>query len=125
MMMAEQAQTSEASLWVTAGIVPGEIVADVGCGPGAVAVCMARAVGSSGRVIGVERDEVALAAARQLVAQSGLANVELRHGSATDPGVPDESVGGAVTRHVLAHNQPDEQHMVDHLARLVRPGGHV
>ena len=28
-------------------------------------------------------------------------------------------------RHVLAHNGPDEQRIVDHVAGLVRPGGHV
>jgi hypothetical protein len=30
-----------------------------------------------------------------------------------------------VVRHVLAHNGPDEQRIVDHLAELVRPGGCV
>jgi len=70
-MMAERARTNEADLWAKAGIVPGATVADVGCGPAAVSVVMAAVVGPSGRVIGVERDESALAAARQVVEQAG------------------------------------------------------
>jgi hypothetical protein len=34
-------------------------------------------------------------------------------------------VDTAVLRHVLAHNGGAEQRIVDHLASLVRPGGHV
>jgi SAM-dependent methyltransferase len=82
-------------------------------------------VGSSGRVIGVEREDAALAAARQVVAQSGVANVELRQGVATDTGLPPGSLDVAMTRHVLAHNGGDEQRIVDHLASLVHSGGCV
>ena len=35
------------------------------------------------------------------------------------------SVDTVVLRHVLAHNGGSEQRIVDHLATLVRPGGHV
>jgi FkbM family methyltransferase len=124
-MMAERSQASEAPLWGTAGIIPGAVVADVGCGPAAVSVCMARVVGPSGRVIAVEPDEAALAAARQLVERAGVDNVELRHASGLDSGLAPGSVDVAVMRHVLAHNGPDEQRIADHLAQLARPGGSV
>ena len=64
-LMAERAQVVEAELWHQAGIVPGATVVDVGCGPAAVSVVLARAVEPLGRVVGVERDETALAAARE------------------------------------------------------------
>jgi hypothetical protein len=40
-------------------------------------------------------------------------------------GLPDRSVDVAMVRHVLAHNGPTEQQIVDHLAAFVRPGGHL
>jgi ubiquinone/menaquinone biosynthesis C-methylase UbiE len=125
LLMAELAQAKEASLWPAAGIVAGAVVADVGCGPAAVSVRMAQLVGSAGRVIGVDSDEAALAAARQVVEQAGVKNVELRLGRATDTGLAPGSVDVAVMRHVLAHNGPDERRIVDHLGELIRPGGSV
>src|SRR5262249_172385 len=77
------------------------------------------------RVIGVERDVEALAQARAMVQQSGLSNVEIRAGDATNSGVDEASVDVVMMRHVLAHNGGREQAIVDHLARLVRPGGCV
>lgn len=124
-MMADRARASEAELWQTAGIAPAAVVADVGCGPAAVTVVMAEAVGSAGRVIGVEQDTAALEAAHQVVAQSGAANVELLKGTATDTGIAPGSLDVAVMRHVLAHNGPEEAEIVAHLATLVRPGGCV
>jgi FkbM family methyltransferase len=124
-LIAERAKSSEVQLWATAGIVPGAVVADVGCGPAAISVCMARVVEPSGRVIGIEPDAAALSTAHQLIAQAGVENVEVRQGSATDSTLAPESVDVAVMRLVLAHHQPVEQQMVDHLARLVRPGGSV
>lgn len=124
-LMAERAQVVEAELWRQAGIVPGATVADVGCGPAAVSVVLARAVAPSGRVVGVERDEASLAAARRVVADSGVGNVELRSGTATDTGLDADSVDVTMCRNVLAHNGPDEQRIVDHLAQICRPGGVV
>jgi len=124
-MMAERAHTLEAHLWKRAGMVPGALVADVGCGPAAVSICMARVVGPSGRVVGLERDEAALAAAHQLLGTTEIQNVELRQGSANNTGLSPDSVDVAVMRHVLAHNGPDEQPIVNHLSEIVRPGGSV
>ncbi|HET7311441.1 MAG TPA: methyltransferase domain-containing protein [Mycobacteriales bacterium] len=124
-LMAEKAQAVEAQLWESAGIIPGATVVDVGCGPAAVSVVLARAVGPSGRIVGVERDEASLAAARQVVADSGVSNVELRPGTATDTGLPSGSADVVMCRNVLAHNGPDEQAIVNHLADLSRVGGVV
>ena len=122
-MVAERARSNEAELWETAGIVPGAVIADIGWGPAAMSVCMAKVVGPSGRVIGIEPDPASLSTAQQLIAQAGVENVELRHGSATDSTLAPSSVDVGVMRLVLAHNQRAEQRMVDQLAQLVRPGG--
>ena len=123
--MAEQAQKLEGDLWNIAGIVPGAVIADVGCGPAAVSVVMSRIVGPKGTVIGVDRDESALAAARQLVKEAGAINLQLRLGTATSTGLEPASVDVAVLRHVLAHNGGKEQEIVGHMASLVRPEGAV
>ena len=123
--LAEQAKNFEADLWKLAGIGPGALIADVGCGPAAVSVAMSRTVGPNGRVIGVDRDELALSAARQVVKESGASNVELKSGTATSTGLEPGHFDVVVLRHVLGHNGGKEQEIVSHLASLVRPGGVV
>jgi hypothetical protein len=46
-------------------------------------------------------------------------------GQAEATGLPDGSVDVAMVRHALGHNGPAEQQIVDHLAALVCPGGHL
>lgn len=124
-LMAQTAVTDEARQLELAGVAEGAVIADVGCGPAAVSVELARMVGTSGRVLGVEREETARSAARQVIAEAGVGNVELLPGTATSTGIPADSVDVAMMRHVLAHNGGSEQTIVDHLATLVRPGGAV
>lgn len=124
-LMAQHALAGEQSQLALAGVTEGAVVVDVGCGPAAMSVELARMVGPTGRVVGVERDESALAAARQVLAESGAGNVELRQGTVTETGVDAGSADVVMMRHVLAHNGGDEQRIVDHLAALARPGGSV
>jgi predicted O-methyltransferase YrrM len=124
-MMAQEALVHEAQQLALAGISAGATVADVGSGPAAMSVELARLVAPSGRVIAIEREAEARAAAQQLIAMAGADNVELREGTATDTGLPPASIDVAMMRHVLAHNGGDEQRIVDHLASLVRSGGAV
>ena len=121
--MGAQARDQEAGLWATAGIVPGAHVADLGCGPGGTLVAMAELVGPAGSVVGVDGDPAAVDAAGQLIASVGLANATARAGEVTATGLEPASVDVAVLRHVLAHNGPTEQAIVDHAASLLRPGG--
>ncbi|MBV9871440.1 MAG: methyltransferase domain-containing protein [Frankiaceae bacterium] len=124
-MMAEHAISDEADLLAKAGITEGATVADIGCGPAAISVALARLVGESGRVIGVERDGPSRQAAAQVVAAAGVDNVEIREGEAAATGLEPGSVDAVVMRHVLAHNGGSEAAIVEHLAQLVRPGGSV
>ncbi len=123
--MAQVALAGEQAELGLAGIAPGSVVGDVGCGPAAMSVELATLVGTTGRVIAVEREDQALAAARTVIAESGAENVELRQGTATATGIEPGSLDVVMMRHVLAHNGGDEQAIVDHLADLVRPGGSV
>src|SRR5262249_6393869 len=59
---------------------PGQRVLDVCGGAGAPAIPAAEAVGTDGRVLGVDLAENLLALARQKATARGLANVEFRAG---------------------------------------------
>jgi SAM-dependent methyltransferase len=124
-MMAERALEYEVDEMRVAGIGPGLTIADVGCGPAAMSVELARMVGPGGRVIAVERDPAARATAEQVIAAAGVTNVDLRAGDAAATGIEPGSVDVAMMRHVLAHNGGHEQAIVNHLASIVRPGGFV
>ena len=124
-MMAEAARLAEADLWASAGIRPGGRVVDVGCGPGATLVVLAREVGPDGHVSGVDADPEAVSHAQAAIDAQGLEQADARIGTAEATGLPPDSFDVAVMRHVLAHNGGAEQRIVDHLATLVRPGGAV
>jgi SAM-dependent methyltransferase len=61
-----------------AGIAPARRCLDVGCGGGHVAIDMAKLVGPTGHVTGIDFDETILELARRDAAGEGLDNVEFR-----------------------------------------------
>lgn len=124
-MMAQWAREQEADLWDRAGLTAGARVADVGCGPGAMVATLAAIVGPDGFVVGVDGDEHAVAVAAAVLEAEGIPNAAVRVGRADDTGLPEASFDVVVLRHVLAHNGGAEQRIVDHLARLAAPAGHV
>lgn len=63
---------------------PGEAVLDIGCGAGATSLELARAVGASGHVIGVDVSEPLIGRARERAQASGLP-VEFRLADASAP----------------------------------------
>ncbi len=107
---------------------PGQRVLDVGCGTGVLTAAFARAVGPEGRVVGVEREERQLAAARARVAEAGLDDrVELRRGEATAPPLEPgeaESFDVAWARFLLEH-LPAPEEALRPMLRALRPGGRV
>lgn len=121
--MAEAAQRAEGDLWDIAGVREGAVVADVGCGPGAVSVMLATLVGPTGHVWAVDASAEALAAAKTACSAAGVENVTCVRGDAMASGLEPGTFDVVMMRHVLAHNGPDEQRIVDHLASLLRPGG--
>jgi SAM-dependent methyltransferase len=123
--MADRALEYERDRWVAAGVVEGAVVADIGCGPGAVSIALARQVGPSGRVLAFDRTPEAVDMARAVTERAGVANVTVEHADADATGVAPGSVDVAMIRHVLAHNGGREAAIVAHAASLVRPDGCV
>jgi SAM-dependent methyltransferase len=122
--MAARATVDEASLWTAAGIVQGARVADIGCGPGAVLVEIARITAESGQAVGVEPDASAREAA---TAETAAANVAARvvNGTATATGLPEGAFDVVMMRHVLFHLGRNAAAAVQHCSLLLRSGGHL
>lgn len=102
---------------------PGQVVVDVGCGPGEDALEMARRVIPGGQVIGVDSSLAMLAEARRRAAQRGL-TVDFREGSAHRLPLPDRSADRCRADTLLQH-VPDPDLVVAEMVRVVRPGGRV
>jgi SAM-dependent methyltransferase len=106
-----------------AGIAPGMICLDAGCGAGHVTRSLARRVGSGGRVLGIERDPIKLAAARAETEAAGLGNVEYREADVTTWSEPDtyDLVYG---RFIVSHLR-DRQGFTARLREALRSGGRL
>jgi ubiquinone/menaquinone biosynthesis C-methylase UbiE len=104
-----------------AGISEGDHVLDLGCGMGDVSMILARLVGPGGAVTGVDRDALALDAARSRVAAVGYGNVEFVQTDIADI-ASAQSFDAIVGRMVLIF-QPDPAGVLRCLMRHVRPRG--
>lgn len=123
--MAARALEYERDSWTAAGVIEGAVVADIGCGPGAVSIALARQVGPTGRVLAFDRTPEVVDTARAVTERAGVANVAVEMADADATGVEPGTVDVAMIRHVLAHNGGREEAIVAHAATLVRPGGCV
>ncbi|MDG4795577.1 class I SAM-dependent methyltransferase [Micromonospora sp. WMMD1082] len=83
-----------------AGVRSGQRVLDVGCGRGAVLVPAARAVGATGRVVGIDLAPTMVELTRAEVRAAGLSQVQVELGDAESPALPpgefDVVLGGFV-----------------------------
>jgi ubiquinone/menaquinone biosynthesis C-methylase UbiE len=109
------------ALFAEAGIAPGMRVLDVGSGAGDVALIAADMVGSTGEVVGIDRNGAALAIARARATTVGFAHLTFREGDLAEIG-PEEKFDAVVGRLVLMY-MPDPAATLRALARHLRPGG--
>jgi SAM-dependent methyltransferase len=108
-------------LFREAGIGAGQRVLDLGSGMGDVAMLLARLVGPSGEVVGIERDASSIARAKARVAAAGLCNVLFLNTEVSN--IPAEQhFNAAVGRFILTF-VPDPVSVLRSVYRLVRPGG--
>lgn len=75
-ILADADRPAITAFWDRAGVRPGLRCLDLGCGPGIVAIELARRVGPTGHVVAVDRDAAAIDAARERLAAAGVGNVE-------------------------------------------------
>jgi len=108
-------------LFREAGIGVGHRVLDLGSGLGDVSMLIARLVGPSGEVVGIERDGTSIERAQARVAAAGLHNVSFIQTDVNQI-VSDKPFDAAVGRFILMF-VPDPVSVLRSVAPLIRPGG--
>ncbi len=107
-----------------AALDPGEVVLDLGSGAGFDCFLAARAVGQSGRVIGVDMTPEMVEKARENAAGSEHGNVEFRLGEIEHLPVADRSVDVVISNCVI-NLSPDKPQVLREAYRVLRPGGRL
>jgi SAM-dependent methyltransferase len=105
------------------GLQPGEVVLDVGSGPGRLAVPAAQRVGANGRVVALDVQPEMLARLQERAAEAGVTNIELQLVDISgDNSLPANRFDRAWLVTVLGEI-PDREAALRNLWRLLRPGG--
>jgi ubiquinone/menaquinone biosynthesis C-methylase UbiE len=105
-------------------LAPGDVVADVGAGPGYFSLRLARAVGPRGHVYAVDPEPAILDVLRTRVAAARVANVTPVLGSAGDPLLPRGRCSLALLTNTY-HHFADGPAVLRRIARGLRPGGRL
>jgi len=107
-----------------AALKAGEVVVDLGSGPGLDCVLAAKAVGSGGRAIGIDLTDEMLEKARAAAAKAGAPNAEFRKGAIE--ALPVESnTADAVISNCVINLSPDKAAVCREAYRVLKPGGRV
>lgn len=102
----------------------GEVIVDLGSGPGRDALLAARAVGGTGRVIGVDMTPEMLESATAAARRSGITNVEFRLGDIEALPLAGGSTDVVISNCVLSLI-PDKRKAFAEAFRILRPGGRL
>ena len=102
----------------------GETVLDLGSGPGLDCFLAARAVGKSGRVIGVDMTPEMIDKARANASKGDYENVEFRLGEIENLPAADDSVDIIISNCVI-NLSPDKPRVFAEALRVLKPGGRL
>jgi SAM-dependent methyltransferase len=105
-----------------AGIQPGHTVLDLGSGAGVDVFLAAKAVGPTGRVIGVDMTPAMIARAWANAVKGDYRNVEFRLGDIEDLPVAAASVDVVISNCVI-NLVPDKRRVYAEIYRVLKPGG--
>ena len=105
-----------------ASLKKGEVVLDLGAGAGFDCFLAARAVGSKGKVIGVDMTPEMIDKARENAEKGSYRNVEFRLGEIENLPVADGTVDVVISNCVI-NLSPDKKRVFHEMFRALRPGG--
>jgi SAM-dependent methyltransferase len=106
------------------GLSPGEQVADVGCGNGAVTIAAARRVGPNGMALGIDISRPMLDLARRRATQAGVGNVEFVEADAQVHPFVGGSLDAILSRFGVMFFEGPETAFAN-LAGALHPGGRL
>src|SRR5437016_7563260 len=102
----------------------GQTVLDLGSGAGFDCFLAARAVGPSGKVIGVDMTHDMLSKARENAQKNGFTNVEFRLGEIEALPVADNSIDVIISNCVI-NLSPEKQQVFNEAFRVLKSGGRL
>jgi len=105
-----------------AGLSEGEVVLDLGSGPGLDCFLSAKQVGAAGHVIGLDMTQDMLDLANANRDKLGVTNVEFRKGEMEAMPVDDASVNAIISNCVI-NLSPDKDAVFRESFRVLKPGG--
>lgn len=106
------------------GLQPGDVVADIGCGPGFFTLPSARAVSPGGRVYAVDLEPKMLAVIRDRAQREEIVGIETRQSR----GLPiplDDQIADWTICALLLHDVDDREALIRELHRVTKPGGRI
>ena len=106
------------------GLKPGQVVADIGAGPGVISLPMAKAVAPNGKVYAVDIDQAFIDRIAMRAKEQSVTNVRPILGKFTDPALPARDVDVALFHDVLHHIQ-DRATYLKSTAKYVKPNGRI
>ncbi len=108
-----------------AGLTPGEVVVDFGCGAGIDVILAARKVIPGGQVIGVDFSPQMIERAKQAISEAGLLDaVEFVVADLEQVTAPD-GCADVVTSNCVINLCPDKEAVYREIFRILKPGGRV
>jgi arsenite methyltransferase len=107
-----------------AGLRPGEVVVDLGCGGGIDTILAAHAVAPAGKAIGLDMLPEMLEVAARNAAAAGVRNVEWLRGEIEAIPLPEASVDVAISNGVL-NLSPRKSRAFAEIFRILRSGGRM
>ncbi|MDR7542964.1 MAG: methyltransferase domain-containing protein [Armatimonadota bacterium] len=107
-----------------AGLQPGEIVVDLGCGGGIDTILAAHAVAPEGKAIGLNMLPEMLEVAARNAREAGVRNVEWLRGEIEAIPLPDASVDVVISNGVV-NLSPLKSRVFAEIFRIVRAGGRM
>lgn len=123
-LQATAALPLEQSVWRSAGLIRGDRVLDLACGPGFISAELARHVGPEGSVMGVDLSASLLRTAEQVRARERMDHLRFSRGDVYALDLPEQSFDFVYARLLFQHLREPGRALAQ-LRPLVAPGGTI